>query len=369
MNKKYFLFILIIVFLHFSCSKTKQGDLLEIPVDIYPKTLLPLSEIVEDITNIELEMTDESLINPDYIDRIIYLGSNIIVAGLNKILVFNGEGKFVRSIGSRGQGPGEYNSIQKIAIDEKNNHLYLVTNSPKKIICYDFTGKFLKESVNPILGYIVDANFINGELLVIDSKIDKVDEVGIYTRSMINRFSDDLQLIDSCIFRKNINNPTSPISYFKPDFILKSRGIVNVYCSELYMEEYAPREIVLRDTLYRIEKNKLIPELKLKFKNDGISGGNKFIDPSNIYRSSRYVFSIYENYTDKNRYYFCYDTKTRKGYNMQDGYIDDINKIDKPVKIRPFNHDTEMFYYLHTHMKPGDLEEPNPTLYIGKLKK
>lgn len=68
-------------------------------------------------------------------------------------------------------------------------------------------------------------------------------------------------------------------------------------------------------------------------------------------------------------YLFCYDTKTGKGYNMQGGYTDDIKQIEKRVYIRPFNLDTERFYYLHTTMKPGDLEEPNPTLYIGKLKK
>ncbi|GHT48722.1 hypothetical protein FACS189440_12990 [Bacteroidia bacterium] len=59
----------------------------------------------------------------------------------------------------------------------------------------------------------------------------------------------------------------------------------------------------------------------------------------------------------------------KKGYNMQDGYTDDINQIEDRLSLRPFNFDTEMFYYLHTNMKPGDLEEPNPTLYIGKLKK
>ena len=128
--------------------------------------------------------------------------------------------------------------------------------------------------------------------------------------------------------------------------------------------------MVLRDTLYRIEKNQLIPELKLKFKNNGIDGGgNKFIHLFNMYRSSRYIFAIYNNEQDKNDYRFCYDTKTGKGYNMQDGYKDDIHQIEKRVSICPLNTDSEMFYYWHTHMKPDDLEEPNPTFYIGKLKK
>ena len=37
--------------------------------------------------------------------------------------------------------------------------------------------------------------------------------------------------------------------------------------------------------------------------------------------------------------------------------------------IHPLVTDSEIFYYWHTHMKPEDKEEPNPTLYIIKLKK
>jgi len=144
------------------------------------------------------------------------------------------------------------------------------------------------------------------------------------------------------------------------------------------MKKYAPQIKVLRDTLYRLEDNRLVPELKLKFRNDGFDrAGDKIIDLYNIYRSSRYVFAMYEfnpNNKERNterptRYYFCYDTKTGKGFNIKDGYTDDINGIDKPVSIRPLHTDSEIFYYWHTHMKPDDREEPNPTLYIIKLKK
>ena len=366
--KRFFYCIAIITGLLFSCSEKKQGDLLEIPVDIDQNISLPLSEISEEITAIELELTDESLINPDMNIRVIIFENNIFVAESNKILVFDKDGKFVRSIGSRGQGPGEYNFIMSMALDEKNERLFVVSSGPGKILCYDFNGKILKEfSTNSILGYVIDINYVNDELFVIDNKIGGNDEAGNFSSTILYRFSDDFHVIDSCTIQKNFDKFI--FSFFKADFILKKGKSLSLYCSELYLKKYAPREIVLRDTLYRLEKNLLVPDLKLKFNNDGISGGNKFIDPTNIYRSSRYVFSIYDNYTKENRYCFCYDTKTGKGYNMQDGYTDDINNVDKPVKIRPFNLDTDMFYYLHTNMNPDDLEEPNPTLYIGKLKK
>jgi hypothetical protein len=45
--KRYFLCITVIVFLLLSCSKTKQDDLLEIPIDIHQNNSLLLSEIAE----------------------------------------------------------------------------------------------------------------------------------------------------------------------------------------------------------------------------------------------------------------------------------------------------------------------------------
>jgi len=367
--KRYFLFITIFPFVLLSCSKTKQVNLLEIPVDIDQNSSFPLSEISENITKIDLEFSDESLINPDMIQRITVTENDIIIAEMSKILIFNKDGKFVRSIGSRGQGPGEYNHIMSMAMDEKNKRLFIVSSGPWKIICYDMDGNFLKEfATHSMFEYIVDINYINGDLLLINQNTGEESETGRFTSSTVYRLTDDFRVTDSCIIRKNVN--VFIFSFLYKDFILKGNTSVNLYYCESYGKTNPPREVVVRDTLYRFERNRLVPELTLKFKNNGIDGGgNKFIDPYSIFRSSRYVFSIYENYKNGNRYYFCFDTKTGKGYNMQDGFTDDINGIDKRVSIRPFNYDTEMFYYLYTYIKPDDFEEKNPTLYIGKLKK
>ena len=149
------------------------------------------------------------------------------------------------------------------------------------------------------------------------------------------------------------------------DFVLKGTNSTYLYYGDFFFEMDKLTKRALCDTLYLLENNRLIPELKLKFKNDGIGTP---IHLTNIYRSSRYVFAVYMNRNEKNFYTFCYNTKTEKWYHTQD-FIDDINQIEKPVHVRPFNLDTEMFYYLHTNMKPDDHEEPNPTLYIGRLKK
>ena len=370
--------ITIIGFLILSCNRTKQyvpAELFEIPVDIDQNYSLPLSEIAEDITAIELEMTNESLINPDYINQIIFSDNYIIVSEVTKTLVFNKDGKFHRRIGSMGQGPGEYSGlILGVALDEKKERIF-ITAFPGKIICFDIDGKLLKEVRTVLVSSYRSIDYINDELLIVNNQMSLVDKIVTNTTSL-HRLTEEFQVIDSLIFRKNhmhmyTSDPVVLSSTYYNDFIFKGNRSVYFFYCEIYSQKSPPVERVLRDTLYRFEDNQLVPELKLKFKNDGIDGsGNKYIDLWNIFRSSRYVFSIYSKNNDRTiKYHFCYDTKTGKSYNMLDGYSDDINEIEKRVSIRPLVADSEIFYYWHTNMKPGDLLEPNPTLYIIKLKK
>ena len=387
--KRYSYYLLISWFLIVSCSEKKHGELLEIPVDLgqFTASQLLLSEITEKITSIELELTDESLLKPQrgYLVRIIINDDLVIVAQTEKIFVFDRNGKFIRSIGSIGQGPGEYVRIRNIAFDESNKCLFL-SASPYKIICFDLNGNLVKESSmiqkDKSENDIQDIIYINNEFWILVYSFANEDENGLYNQSVLYRLNSELQITDTCMIRKIYERPKFTVSH--KDYILYSDPKVYLF----YPYEFVPtpqnkanpgymqrvNKTVLRDTLYRFENNQLIPDLKLKFKHDGIGGdGYLFILLSNVFRSSRYVFAEYLNYLlDYDDFYalfsFCYDTKTGKGYNIRDGFTDDIHQIEN-IKIRPFHSNPEMFYYWHTHMDPNDLEEPNPTLYIGKLKK
>ena len=384
-------FVLFFVSLFYSCSNEtkKSNNLLEIHIDIDKNITLPLSEITENIAAIELELTDENLINPEDIIKILLSDSLIFISEPEHLFVFNIEGKFIRSIGSKGQGPGEYIRIKSFTFDEKNQIIY-INSDGSQILGYDLTGKFLKKITimkDVYGGQILGINYFNNELLLLieSIRVNENEKINCY-HSVIYTADNEMQLIDSCFVRD---------MYFLKGIIRKGRLDDYLTCNKQGIYVYYPElsafiinstpslsqisgniERVLHDTLYRFENNQLVPELKLKFNRKGRDyDGNKNIQLYKIYRSSRYIFAEYITSLDKNLHFlFCYDTKTGIGYNSTK-YRDEVNNIEKKVwdrpyyPLRPISNNTELFYYLHTHMEPDDLNEPNPTLYIGKLKK
>ncbi|MDR0420841.1 MAG: 6-bladed beta-propeller [Prevotellaceae bacterium] len=61
-----------------------------------------------------------------------------------KLFVFDKNGKFVRQIGSKGQGPGEYRSIDDFCIDVEKRAIYILDRDGSKVFVYNLdTGKYL----------------------------------------------------------------------------------------------------------------------------------------------------------------------------------------------------------------------------------
>ena len=353
------IFVLCVCFWFISCNNKDDKDLLVVQVDTNQDYSLPLSEIAYEVSAIELELTDESLIKN--IKRVVYNDDYIIVSETDKIMLFDSTGKFIRQIGSKGNGPGEFNFLRDISVDIEKKHILAV--SFDKIICYDFEGNLIKEEKLIPYRDIDYLNYINGDILFIQRSLGVPDGNVFSNQSILYRMNNDWQITDSVSIWQFQANQNRPFFLDMKDFI--SNYDKNTY---LYYHEFTSESMF--DTLYYLNGFQLEPHLKLEFnKRLNISDkGLKTIMIINIFRNSRFVFS---NYLIENKTYhcFCYDTKTGKGYNMKDGYTDDINKISDRVNIRLHNSDAGKFYYLYTHMEDTDLEEPNPTLYIGTFKK
>jgi len=292
--KRYFYFLISGFFFFLCYNETKQDGLPEISVDIDNITSqLLLSNFAESITSVGLELTDESLIHPGRLMRIILTEEKIFIAQRENIIVFDKTGNFIRSIGSKGQGPGEYISIQNMTVDEKNKRLFV--NSATKIICYDFNGNVLKDhsvfQSNNYGNQIHDINYINNELLAVVWTVGEDDEHGIFNQAQVYRMDNEFQITDSCSIMKKYGVTSTSFNNSLTHILLALNSAV--YVCYPFSDAISPmhRDMIrtrikgplttfMQDTIFRLENSQLVPELKLKFKNDGIDMGNElFIYP------------------------------------------------------------------------------------------
>nr|WP_320995399.1 6-bladed beta-propeller [Bacteroides intestinalis] len=146
---KLLVLFLIISFLG-SCSggsqKTAiQGDIVEILID--PENFsvdLDLSEILDDsVEIIPLETTEECLISK--INRIEFYQDKIFVSDKAnaKIFVFTSEGKYLKSIGTQGGGPGEYSFLGDFTL--KGDSVVIQDRYNSKYIAYDLYSNAYRE--------------------------------------------------------------------------------------------------------------------------------------------------------------------------------------------------------------------------------
>jgi len=67
----------------------------------------------------------------------------ILDSGNQRIQVFGPDGRYVRTIGRKGQGPGEFSGPNSIDVDDEG-HLYVLDNRQKRIQVFTTSGEALK---------------------------------------------------------------------------------------------------------------------------------------------------------------------------------------------------------------------------------
>lgn len=102
-----------------------------------------LSEIADSITYIKLgsmNASGEEKFLRD-IRNVVFTDDNIVVNDFNTVLLFDKKGNFIRQIGRRGQGPGEYLWVHGTAVDGNNRKIYI--GNETKAVVYDFDNNFI----------------------------------------------------------------------------------------------------------------------------------------------------------------------------------------------------------------------------------
>lgn len=147
----------ILLLLLVSCQEKKETSVItEIHTDKFVETQLKLSDIAEELKYIQLDNT--RLMNSWQIKM---TDKYIFVAARDELLQFDREGTFIKTIGSKGQGPGEFASCTNIALDEKGERIFVRNGS--WALAYSFEGEFLGKTEIPLEG-MVDVAYTHGNL-------------------------------------------------------------------------------------------------------------------------------------------------------------------------------------------------------------
>lgn len=120
----------------------QQVEIITVTHEIKEPT--PVSQLIEDFYYVPLETTEASLFA--YCNQIELYGHRIFVFdrhGTEKLFIFSDKGKFLKSLGEKGEAPFEFFKPGSFAIDREKDQLVIYDNMKRKWMRFTLDGKFI----------------------------------------------------------------------------------------------------------------------------------------------------------------------------------------------------------------------------------
>jgi hypothetical protein len=283
--KKNLIIVLLLCLIH-GCTHTNKNyvddENLKIIVSSGIKNSLNTGKIFKESKIIPLETNDNSLLRR--IDRIYIHDDELYVydKSLNKIVIFNSEGKYLRHIHRVGYGPGEYDSTMDFCLDTINKQILLLCDRPYKIMKFKYSGELIEEKRfdELLLNIIVNSGYVycnkSNQDLSVKYELFQMDS--------------DCKLIGKHLLIKNdkINSMTSP-----------GKNLVAT------LNAYYTRRF--DNSIYQIEKNGIKRKYVLDFKENSLPENFPVNDEENFFdniRERQYIYNITEVSESKNYIFF-----------------------------------------------------------------
>jgi hypothetical protein len=127
-----------------SCKSSTSSEspyLIDLETGITNISSVPLSSIGNKLEYIPLETDTACLIQT--ITNAFLTDSFIFVSDYDKLLKFDNRGNFLKQIGTKGRGPGEYPSLGNFLVDEVNKEIFVL--SERIVLVFDFEGNFKRD--------------------------------------------------------------------------------------------------------------------------------------------------------------------------------------------------------------------------------
>jgi hypothetical protein len=221
-----------------SCNNSINSDLpyrIDLENSIKNVNSIPLSTLGRKIEYVPLETDTACLIQN--ISNVFLTDSLIFVSDYNRLLKFDRNGKFIKQIGTKGRGPGEYPSLGNFLIDEFNREIFVL--SSRIVLIYDFNGNFKRDfKIDfPCRQFILNDS---SELIFHSFNLPTPSTDTVYSWYIIDRTGTILRKIENTLPRTN-------------------KGVI-VPVSPLYMHDDTPHFMEFGiDTLYSYDNNEKKP--------------------------------------------------------------------------------------------------------------
>jgi hypothetical protein len=326
MNKK-LLFQLVCVLALVSCRVSENGYIvLDIDKATNAQKQLDLSHVSSSVKYVCLETKEECLIDETSVVYVGLVNNNFLIADLYGCYLFDPNGEFVKQIGGKGEGPGEYVNIGNVWYDDQSKQIFISSTSSYAdgIIVFDEDGNY-KKTLLPNTR-ISDWTIVGDSVIVLnipnylgDSKNKTV---------FISQHGDTLSTVTNYDhFQMN----GSPLS-------LNNRAIFYLYNNEKYYLR------TFNDTVYRITRScELVPayvflssshKVSDELRMDGgafVSTDFDYIIPWSVIETDRFLF-VHMFRNKKGLIPYCYDKQSKEFFSMTKsvesdlyGFADDLS--------------------------------------------
>lgn len=323
---------------------SQKFESVQVNLDEHVQEEIKFSQFVDSMTSITLETTNESLLGK--IKDVILEDTFLFVLPKegNAVYIFNRNGKYLRKINRRGNGPGEYPYINQIGYNKKRKSLSIVSS---KVIEYDLYGN-VKNEIN--LGH-----YAMNDLYPLDN--------GDYLLSRLGETEtpEGVIRIDSTGRKKEIlyqRDPDYKIRNSHCKELLPIKGEIHFISPQIENNIY-----IWNGDSVRLETSfKITPEVSSDFyaTNPRVLGLGKNYYRTVYQESEKWILLCYWSQT-KNTRFLLYNKATRQ-YQVGKVLKNDIDGTESPYFLSASSSNT------FTNYRESEQIENNPVIQILHLK-
>ena len=310
-----------------------------------------LSEIADSLAYIELKAPDDIIITG--IRNVISYNNCLLICHREGVSLFHQDGRFIRNIGAKGQGPGEYMNVTGIAVDTKREEI--LVGSMTKFLFYDFEGVVLRS-----IPHTLYLNFLGGitdSIIWLDDQFATNNEKYKAFAIPTNGKLDTLAFIPNENYGMTISGRQGRSGSSSTQFYYQ-------YNNDLYFKGNLYNDMIWRLSglnpvpyaSINMGKYKMPVEYQSWFSADEYErNSDRYRGVAAVLEDDRYFFLYSHSYeiqvseftrTYTDAAYMVFDKKNQKGFTTRDrngtGLIDDILK-GPPIWPRWISED----YYFH----------------------